>query len=159
MRKPSLFGVLILLFVMCTAAFAGELDNRFTAGASVKAHEKRSTGVSLYAEMLLALINQYRLENGLNMLRFEPRLIQLARRHSVEMFQQKMVSHHNFKQRMEIARSCLCVENVGWNNNVPQKRFEDWQGTPENNQNMLAEGIQKAGIAEAGNYVTFIACK
>lgn len=129
------------------------------ATTSAYAKKTQSATVSFYSATLLAQINLYRQENGLNMLRFEPRLVKLAQHHSREMSQQGKVSHHNFKERMEASESRLCVENVGWNNNDPQKRFEEWQRSLDNNQNLLAEGIVKVGIAEVGNYVTFIACR
>ncbi len=129
------------------------------AAVSAQAKEKRPADVTLYGETLLAQINQYRQENGLNALRFEPGLIQLAKKHSFEMFQQKMLSHRNFQDRFERSGSHLCVENVGWNYTNPVKQFDGWRNSPGHNKNMLAEGVQLAGIAEVGNYVTFFACK
>ena len=127
--------------------------------ASVHSKEMRPAGVTSYGETLLAEINRYRQEHGLNALHFEPNLIQLAQKHSFEMFQQKMLSHRNFSQRFDRSGSHLCVENVGWNYPNPLKQFDGWQHSPGHDQNMMAEGIQKAGIAEVGNYVTFFACK
>jgi uncharacterized protein YkwD len=129
------------------------------AAVSIHAKEMRPAGVTLYGERLLAEINRYRQENGLNTLRFEPRLVQLAQTHSFEMFQQKILSHRNFNQRFAQSGSSLCVENVGWNYTNPLKQFEGWRNSPGHDQNMLADGIQKAGIAEIGNYVTFFACQ
>jgi uncharacterized protein YkwD len=142
--KKFLFIVLLVLSV---------------AAGSAQAKEKRPADVTLYSETLLTQINQYRQSNGLNPLRFEPGLIQLAKKHSFEMFQQKMLSHRNFQERFERSGSRHCVENVGWNYTNPLKQFDGWQHSPEHNKNMLAEGIQKAGIAEVNNYVTFFACK
>lgn len=131
----------------------------FLAAVSAQAREKRPADVTLYGETLLAQINQYRQENGLNTLRFESGLIQLAKKHSFEMFQQKMLSHRNFQDRFERSGSRLCVENVGWNYTNPLKQFEGWRKSPEHNKNLLAGGVQLAGIAEVGNYVTFFACQ
>jgi uncharacterized protein YkwD len=131
----------------------------FSVAASAQAKEKRPGDVTLYGETLLAEINRYRQENGLNTLRFEPGLIQLAKKHSFEMFQQKMLSHRNFQERFDRSGSHLCVENVGWNYTNPLKQFDGWRRSPGHNKNMLAEGIQMAGIAEVGNYTTFFACK
>ena len=129
------------------------------AAASVQAKERRPAGVTPFGETLLAEINRYRQENGLNTLRFDPNLIQLAQHHSFEMFQQKMLSHRNFSQRFDRSGSHLCVENVGWNYTNPLKQFDGWRSSPAHDKNMLAEGIQLAGIAEVGQYVTFFACK
>jgi uncharacterized protein YkwD len=126
---------------------------------SAQAKEKRPADVTLYGETLLAQINQYRHENGLNPLRFDSTLIQLAKKHSFDMFQQQMLSHRNFQERFDRSGSRLCVENVGLNHTNPLKQFAGWRQSPEHNKNMLAEGIQKTGIAEINNYVTFFACK
>jgi len=116
-------------------------------------------GASLYARTLLEQINLYRQDNGLNPLRFDANLIRLAKNHSFEMFRQKMMSHRNFDERFERSGSRLCVENVGWNYSNPLKQFDGWRHSSGHDQNMLKEGVTKAGIAEIGNYVTFFACK
>ncbi|MBV5319307.1 MAG: CAP domain-containing protein [Desulfobulbaceae bacterium] len=126
---------------------------------SVQAKEARFPGVSLYGETLLAQINLYRQENGLNALRFDAGLNKLAQTHSFEMFQQKRMGHSNFNQRFERADSRLCVENVGWNYSNPLKMFDAWRLSRGHDENMLKEGINKAGISEVGDYVTFFACK
>lgn len=127
-------------------------------GTFLYAREQHLPEVSLYGKELLTQINHYRQDNGLNMLHFDPSLVRLAKIHSLEMFQQKMVSHYNFEKRMKIAGKRICIEIIGWNNNNSQERFYNWQQSSDNNQNMLAYGIVKAGIAETGNYVTFFAC-
>jgi len=129
------------------------------AVASAWAGELRPAGVTPYGETLLAQINQYRQENGLNGLRFDPGLVRLAQKHSFEMFRDKRISHGNFNQRFERADSRLCVENVGWHYSNPLDIFAAWQGSRGHDQNMLREGINQAGIAEVGEYVTFFACK
>jgi len=129
------------------------------AAAAVRAKEMRPAGVTAYGETLLTEINLYRRENGLNSLRFDPLLIQLAQKHSFEMFQGKMLSHSNFKSRFERSGSRSCVENVGWNYPNPLKMFESWRGSRGHDENMLKEGVRKVGIAEVGKYVTYFACQ
>ena len=140
----------VLLFIVLLVSLAA---------VSIQAKEMRPAGVTVYGETLLAQINQYRQDNGLNTLRFETGLVQLAQKHSFEMFQQKLLSHRNFNERFERSGSHLCVENVGWNYTNPLKQFDGWRKSPGHDKHMLAEGIQKAGIAEVGNYVTFFACQ
>jgi len=106
--------------------------------APVYAKKTQHMNVSLYSATLLAQINLYRQANGLNMLRFEQRLIKLAQQHSREMSQQERVSHNNFEKRMQASGSRICVENVGWNNNDPQKRFDEWQQSLDNNLTFIA---------------------
>jgi len=126
---------------------------------SALSKELRPLGVTPYGEILLTQINRYRQENGLNGLRFDPGLVRLAQKHSFEMFRDKRISHGNFNQRFELADSRLCVENVGWHFSNPLNIFDAWRESRGHDQNMLREGINKAGIAEVGEYVTFFACK
>lgn len=112
-----------------------------------------------YSQALLQQINLYRLEKGLNQLRHDPILTQLANTHSTEMFRKKTMDHRNFEDRFKRSNSRLCVENVGWNYGSPLKMFDGWHHSTLHNQNMLQEGVSRAGIAEIGEYVTFFACK
>lgn len=112
-----------------------------------------------YSQALLAQINRYRRNNGLNPLRLDPKLAKLARKHSVMMFQNQQTSHNNFDARFQQAESRLCVENVGWNYDVPVQLFDGWRRSSGHNRNMLKNGLNRAGIAEIGKYVTFFACR
>ena len=112
-----------------------------------------------YSRILLEQINLYRMNNGLNSLRIDPVLGQLAKEHSSHMFRRKRISHRNFDERSDQAGSCLCVENVGWHYTTPLKQFDAWRKSSGHDQNMLTKGILKAGIAEIGGYVTFFACQ
>jgi uncharacterized protein YkwD len=120
---------------------------------------RQDEGATLYGRTLLEQINLYRQDNGLNPLRFDAKLIHLAKNHSFAMSQQKRISHSKFNERFERSGSRMCVENVGWNYTTPLKQFDAWRRSSGHDQNMLKEGVYKAGIAEIGNYVTFFACK
>lgn len=125
----------------------------------VSAQAAPAEGVPIYSQTLLEQINLYRQDNGLNPLRFDDNLIRLAKNHSFAMFQQKRMSHARFDERFERSGSRLCVENVGWNYSTPLQQFDAWRRSSGHDQNMLKEGVYKAGIAEIGKYVTFFACK
>ena len=116
-------------------------------------------GSSLYSRTLLELINTHRQEHGLNTLRADDGLHRLARQHSFTMFRQKRVSHLGFRDRFDRAGSALCVENVGEGHTNARQQFEAWRNSSAHNQNMLHEDIQKTGIVEINNYVTFFACR
>jgi uncharacterized protein YkwD len=116
-------------------------------------------GASLYARTLLEQINNYRLYNGLSPLRFDVQLAHLARNHSFAMFQQKRMSHANFNDRFKRSGSRMCVENVGSDYTNPLRLFDGWRHSRGHDENMLKEGITRAGIAEIGKYVTFFACR
>ncbi len=112
-----------------------------------------------YSRIMLELINLYRMENGLNPLQLDPLLVGLAKNHSSEMFLKEKVNHRNFDERLEQARSRLCVENVGWNYGSPHNMLNGWRRSSDHNHNLLQEGINRVGIAEIGQYVTFFACQ
>lgn len=114
---------------------------------------------TLYGRTLLEQINNYRHIHGLAPLRFDANLNRLAENHSFAMFQQKRVSHRDFNERFKRSGSQLCVENVGWNYSTPLKQFDAWRHSSGHDENMLKDGIARAGIAEIGKYVTFFACK
>lgn len=118
--------------------------------------QKAESGYDL---ALLEQINRYRLENGLNRMRLDPALGELAREHSGMMFRRRQTNHDNFNARFQQAQSRLCVENVGWNYDTPAQMFEGWRRSSGHNRNMLKEGLNRAGIAETGKYVTFFACR
>lgn len=128
-------------------------------GAAMALAGNGAPGVTPYARTLLAQVNLYRRDNGLTELAFDPVLLQAARSHSFVMFRQKRVSHLDFKKRFARAGSRLCVENVGWNYSTPLKQFDAWYGSVGHDRNMLVEDLRRAGIAEIGGYVTFIACR
>ena len=127
--------------------------------APLGARAMEDDGSTLYARTLLEQINNYRQVNGLAPLRFDAGLTSLAKTHSFAMFQQKRMSHRNFDERFERSGSRLCVENVGWNYSNPLKQFDGWRHSSGHDENMLKDGVAKAGIAEIGKYVTFFACK
>lgn len=127
--------------------------------APLGARGMEDDGSTLYARTLLEQINNYRQVNGLAPLRFDAGLTSLAKTHSFAMFQQKRMSHRNFDERFERSGSRLCVENVGWNYSNPLKQFDAWRHSSGHDENMLKDGVAKAGIAEIGKYVTFFACK
>ena len=136
--------LIMLLFLTASGGMAGKPSGEEAAG---------------YGDVLLQRINLYRQEHGLQPLRSDPDLYRLAREHSLEMLHRKMVDHHNFDARFEQAGGRLCVENLGWNFRSPEKMFDGWRRSTEHNQNMLDAGVTRAGVAEAGRYVTFFACR
>ena len=123
------------------------------------ASETTSIGVTPYGSTLLAQINLLRRDSGLGELTFDPAMVKVARTHSFHMFQEQRISHLGFKKRFAQSGSRLCVENVGWNFSNPLNQFDAWHGSVGHDRNMLVEDLRKAGIAEVGGYVTFIACR
>jgi uncharacterized protein YkwD len=112
-----------------------------------------------YDHALLEQINRYRLKNGLNPLQLDPALGNLARQHSQTMFNRRQTDHDGFDTRFQRSGSRLCVENVGWNYDLPVQMFEGWRRSGGHNRNMLKKGLNRAGVATVGKYVTFFACR
>jgi len=137
--------ILVITFLIATECLA----------QSVQTREKDPS----YSLVLLDQINIYRMNKGLKRLQLDPALVQLARQHSIMMFKKQQMSHKNFDERFKKADSQLCVENVGWNYALPQEMFDGWRHSSGHNRNMLKKEVTRAGIAEAGKYVTFFACK
>lgn len=129
------------------------------AGGPAAAREPTPAGVTPYGRTLLAQINLYRRDSGQSELVFDPSLGKAARSHSFQMFQQKRISHADFKERFTRSGSRLCVENIGHSSAGAFKLFDAWHGSVGHDRNMLVEDLRKAGIAEVGGYVTFIACQ
>ena len=118
-----------------------------------------AAAITPYARTLLAQINQFRQDSGLQPLVADPTLTRAARTHSFMMFQQKRLSHLRFEERFKRSSSRLCVENIGRGQSNPLRQFDGWRRSGAHEQNMLVEDIRRAGIAEVGGFVTFFACQ
>jgi len=112
-----------------------------------------------FAAELLALINAYRIERGLNRLAPDQDLRGLAAGHSRAMRREARLSHDGFAGRFERSGKSLCVENVGWNAPTPQAQLARWRDSPGHDQNLLEPRLTAAGVAADGPYVTFFACR
>jgi uncharacterized protein YkwD len=113
---------------------------------------------SSYEDKLLSHINQYRLQNGLNLLSFDKALQKSAKMHSRHMESTDTLTHRGFDERYKQCGRLLCVENVGWNYMMPEGLFQAWKNSGGHNENMLNKRIKYAGISKIGPYVTFFAC-
>lgn len=117
-----------------------------------------ATGNATFGQRALALINQFRIGQGLGALQWERGLAELAAQHGAYMDHMGKLSHDNFQQRYESAASGVCVENVAWNLNTPEALLEHWKNSPQHAQNLLQPDLKRAGIARVGYFVTFFAC-
>jgi Cysteine-rich secretory protein family/Putative metal-binding motif len=115
-------------------------------------------GESEFEFNLRALINDYRRDNGLAALEYDPHLHDLAEEHSTEMDRVKTLSHEGFNDRFDRSEYNRAVENVAYNYPTPEALFEGWRISSGHNTNMLNPGISHAGISKVGAYATFFAC-
>jgi uncharacterized protein YkwD len=116
------------------------------------------SGESEFEFNLRALINDYRRDNGLAALEYDPHLHDLAEEHSREMDRLNTLSHDGFNDRFTRSGYNLAVENVAYNYQTPEALFEGWRNSSGHNSNMLNPGISHVGISKVGAYATFFAC-
>lgn len=140
--------VLTSLAFLALAAFE-------TAAQSVSSHSEKE---SVFEFRLRNLINDYRKDEGLGVLAFDPRLHDLAREHSRNMDRRQVLSHDGFDSRGTRADYRLCVENVAYNYQTPEALLKGWQESPGHNGNMLQPEIHQAAVSKVGDYMTFFAC-
>lgn len=114
---------------------------------------------SSYEEKLLIIINSYRTQSGLSPLKLDAGLSEIAKSHCGYMHAKNVFNHDNFNERFGRTDRQLCVENIGWNAATPEDQFRLWKESKAHNANMLNDKIRVAGIAKAGPYVTFFACR
>ncbi len=116
------------------------------------------TGESEFEFNLRALINDYRRDNGLQALDYDPHLHDLAEEHSTEMERVHTLSHDGFNDRFDRSGYNRAVENVAYNYPTPETLFEGWRTSSGHNSNMLHPDISHAGVSRVGAYATFFAC-
>ncbi len=112
-----------------------------------------------FVEQLMALINDYRHEQGLSPLRPAAELEALAVEHSDDMAAQRVLTHEGFRTRYARSGSKVCVENLGWNHRTAQALLEGWRQSPSHHRNLLNPKVERVGIAARERYVTFFACR
>lgn len=112
-----------------------------------------------FTQQLARLINAYRALNGLEPLATEEQLEALAGEHSAQMTAARRLSHEGFRERAQLTRSKVCVENVGWNYRTPESLLEGWRQSPTHHRNLLEPRVSRMGVAIRSVYVTFFACR
>jgi uncharacterized protein YkwD len=112
-----------------------------------------------FVQQLAELINQYRLDQGLQPLLPAAELASLADEHSEAMASQRVLTHDGFRARHARSGSKVCVENLGWNHRSPQALLEGWRQSPSHHRNLLNPKVARVGIAARQRFVTFFACR
>ena len=135
-------------------ALAAALPTHAAAATSKPADQGEA-----FVAQLWALINDYRLEQGLPPLRPADELVALATEHSEAMASQHVLTHEGFRARYERSGSKVCVENLGWNHRTAQALLEGWRQSPSHHRNLLNPKVERVGIAARERYVTFFACR
>lgn len=113
-----------------------------------------SSTQKLDVEEMRNLINSYRLDNDLEPLNVDPRLLAEADRHANDMAANDEVGHNvsnrgDFSERMESAGfgAVKKVENVGAGYHTIAQAFSGWRGSESHNANMLMPEARSMGVA------------
>ena len=106
------------------------------------------------------LVNEFRVEQGLEPLKLDPIISAEASEHSAEMSRNgDSISHRGFKQRLQEIRKKIpyraAAENVALNvgyDNPARAAVEGWKKSPDHRQNMLGDfSLTGIGIARGKN--------
>ena len=118
----------------------------------------RSDPAAGYARRLESLINEYRQQSGLAPLAVTDDLAAIALEHTVQMANERRLSHDGFRDRFNRTNARICVENVGWNLPFPEAQLDGWRASPGHHRNLLEPKVTHMGVAVSRAYVTFFAC-
>jgi uncharacterized protein YkwD len=122
-----------------------------------------TTGLDGEEQSFLQILNQYRAQNGLGALAACTSLNRAAQGHSEDLRDQDYFSHTGQNGSSPWDRACdacyelacsdplgtLMGENIAAGNSGAQGTFDQWQGSPGHNANMLGSGYTVIGIGRA----------
>ena len=111
------------------------------------------------AGAVLAEVNRYRINLGLQPLATDARLQAIAQEHTQVMAQQGRLSHGGFQQRLDRSGARLCVENLAAGTLLPAQLVAAWRRSPEHHRNLLEPRVQVAGVAATASVVSLLACR
>lgn len=108
---------------------------------------------------VLQLVNQLREPLGLPLLRPDPALARIAAGRSQEMALTGRLSHAGFSAAFDAAGRPACVENLAFGYRQPAALVAAWQASASHQRNLVAPGLQWAGVVLQAGYATFFACQ
>lgn len=112
-----------------------------------------------FADEVLQRVNQLREPLGLSRLQAAPTLTQIAAARSQEMAQAGRLSHAGFSAAFEASGRPACVENLAFGYRQPAALVAAWQASASHQRNLVAPGLQQAGVVLQAGYATFFACR
>lgn len=113
---------------------------------------------SQLVERVLAVVNDYRSQQGLSLLQPDESLAMLADGHSRTMAQRRQLTHAGFDDRFDRANRALCVENLAVNYRQAETLLGAWQASPTHLANLLEPRVRLVGIGLVDGYLTMFAC-
>ncbi len=107
-------------------------------------------------DAFLAILNNYRQQNGLGILQMSAALSKAAQWLSDDMSSKKYFDHTDSLGRMFHIRIAsfgykfpIVAENIAWGTDDPQTVFSRWKSSPGHNANMLNPKYKVIGIGTA----------
>ena len=161
-------AVLFLVISMCLAAAAPsatiEVKGSSTAQqqASTAAAAKPQAALNDYENAVAALINSYRLSNGLNQVAYEPTLTYIAKLRSADLMDRNYFSHYTPEGTnvFNLFRANGITFKIGGENlgqampagiGSPEAFLNAWQNSSSHNANMLRAGYNYIGVGMVDN--------
>jgi uncharacterized protein YkwD len=126
----------------------------------LKAEEARESDTMLIEKEIFNLVNEEREKMGLNQLRYDEKLADVARLHSRNMIEQDFFSHedperHGPQERIEINYPEIMArgfgENIGYTHGeneeaVANNLMVSWMDSPEHRANILSDQFSHIGV-------------
>jgi uncharacterized protein YkwD len=143
MRSPTQVVALVAAFLLALLAVSSAHAARFSAAAEAR---------------LLAGMNGVRASYGLRPLRFDGRLRQAARSHSIDMVRRHYFGHGAFALRLRSfgVQDRAIGENLAWGNGwraAAPTIVSEWLASPPHREVLLHAGFQRVGVgAVAGPF-------
>ena len=92
---------------------------------------------------ILALVNEFRVSEGLSVLEFDQDAYEFAQAHNEYMISQGRISHDDFNRRssdLSVAtKSGFVAENVGRNFTTAEALVEAWKNSPTHLKNIVGD--------------------
>lgn len=104
-----------------------------------------------FDNQLKQLINQYRLNNKLDILMIDLELAKVSYSHSEYMAKKQLASHDYFMNRQATFPNRLLGEVVAWNYHTPESTLQAWKNSPAHNAVLLNPNYTRIGLSYAND--------
>ena len=134
--------LIIIFFILLINCSSPEIDY-------YKPIEINFTGNDL---VFFNLLNDYRLEHGLQKFKGERKITELSKEHAIYMFVKDSINHDYFWIRYQESGAKDFGEIVAYNFLTPASQLSSYQSSPPHNTILLNTDFKYIGIAQEGMY-------